>query len=477
MAAASADAFSFKHVFTIANPGKVDEFYDINKKQFLGEGTYGQVSVGKHKASGAVRAIKAIKMEKIKKADLARFQQETDIQMHLDHPNIVKLYETFLDAKFVYLVMELCSGGELFDRIVEEADKHEGSAFGEKDVARYMTQILGAIRYLHSRNYAHRDIKPENFLLQDKTREAEIKVIDFGLAKNYTPGEPMYTKAGTPYYVAPQVLQADPKLKRGYDEKCDIWSCGVITYILTCGYPPFFGDDDKAILESVKKGKFDFPSPDWDRNSKELKDFITSMLTMDPVKRASAADLIEHPWLRGGHNSIALVQFDKAVAGNMKKFRFASRLKKVVLTMIAQNLKDSDLDNLRKTFVALDANRDGTLSREELVEGLRTANVPMPDDFHQVLDSLDTDGSGSIDYSEFLASTLSAKQYMREETAWAAFRMFDKDNNGEISKEELALVLEDKDLKISSEIMKEVDADKSGSISFEEFKMMLMADK
>mmetsp|Transcript_91352 Transcript_91352/g.200132 ORF Transcript_91352/g.200132 Transcript_91352/m.200132 type:complete len:471 (+) Transcript_91352:78-1490(+) len=463
------DKFSFKHVFTSANPGLLDDFYTVDKK-LLGEGSYGKVQMGRHKATGAQRAIKSIDIAKIRDKD--RFKQETDIQMNLDHPNIVKLYETFIDARRVYLVMELCTGGELFDRIVEEADKHEGSAFGEKDVARYMQQILGAMRYLHSKSYAHRDIKPENFLLQNRTREAEIKVIDFGLAKAYTPGELMKTKAGTPYYVSPQVLSG-----KGYDEKCDIWSCGVICYILVCGYPPFYGDTDLDILNRVKGGSFDFPSPDWDQNSRELKDFISKMLTFDSAKRPSAEDLFSHPWLV---NSFAttdrLIKFDKNVAANMRKFRFSSRLKKVVLTMIAQNLKDSDLEELRSVFIALDRNKDGTLSKQELVEGLKKANVPMPDDFGHVLDSLDTDGSGSIDYSEFLASTLTRKQYLKEEAAWAAFRMFDKDGDGQITKEELAHVLEDKDLQISADIMQEVDTDASGTISFEEFKHMLSQD-
>merc|ERR1719291_1124996 len=143
-----------------------------------------------------------------------------------------------------------------------------------------MRQIMRAIHYLHKNNFVHRDIKPENFLLQHDGGDAEIKVIDFGLAKTYEVGsdDRMRTKAGTPYYVAPQVLAGS------YDEKCDIWSCGVIAYILLCGYPPFYGDQDKDILKMVKKGEFEFPSPDWDDRSPESKDLITKMLTMDPAK-------------------------------------------------------------------------------------------------------------------------------------------------------------------------------------------------
>merc|ERR1719506_2760457 len=172
--------------------------------------------------------------------------------------------------------MELCTGGELFDRIVEEAEKHadegkEGIAFDEKGAATYMQQILGAMRYLHDNNFVHRDIKPENFLLQNKSRDSPLKVIDFGLAKRFESGKDMTTKAGTPYYVAPQVLAGK------YNEKCDIWSCGVIAYILLCGYPPFYGDRDSDILKMVKKGEFDFD--DWHSTSEQAKDIIKRMLT------------------------------------------------------------------------------------------------------------------------------------------------------------------------------------------------------
>eukprot|EP00932_Pfiesteria_piscicida_P003720 SRR837773.13627.p2 GENE.SRR837773.13627~~SRR837773.13627.p2 ORF type:complete len:469 (-),score=262.20 SRR837773.13627:29-1228(-) len=392
--------------------------------------------------------------------------------MDLDHPNIVKLYETFKDAKKIYLVMELCSGGELFDRIVEESEKHGGAqAFSEKDVAKYMSQIMGAVQYLHARCYAHRDIKPENFLMQSKDANAEIKVIDFGLAKCFKNGEMLKTKAGTPYYVAPEVLKGG-----GYNEKCDIWSCGVIAYILTCGYPPFYGDTDQQILRRVKKGEFDFPSPDWNKVSNELKDMIKLMLTMDPDKRISAAQLFDTPWMKkaAADQLETAVALDGGIARNMKQFRCASKLKKVVLTMIAQNLKDSDLQQLRANFIALDKDKNGTLTKAELSEGLQKGNVELPEDFAKVLDGLDTDGSDTIDYSEFIAATLTRKQYMKEEQAWAAFRIFDKDNDGCITKKELDEII--KDMKVSDEIMKEVDADGNGTISFEEFKVMLDKD-
>mmetsp|Transcript_26093 Transcript_26093/g.75310 ORF Transcript_26093/g.75310 Transcript_26093/m.75310 type:complete len:474 (-) Transcript_26093:156-1577(-) len=470
---AGSDDVKFEHIFTAKNPGRIEDFYRIDRRK-LGEGSYGKVFIAEKKqkdGDGPVRAVKAIDISKIK--DKSRFQQEIDIQQHMDHPNIVKLYETFQDAKRVYLVMELCTGGELFDRIVEATTEHEGTAFSEKDAAKYMSQILGAVRYFHSKNFVHRDIKPENFLMQNKTKTAEIKVIDFGLARNFDISNPkeelMMTKAGTPYYVAPQVL-----LGKGYNEKCDIWSCGVICYILLCGYPPFNGDTDNEILKAVKKGSFDFPDIDWARATADVKDFITKMLTFDAAQRPSAEELLLHDWLKPANAAAAEVVIGADLAMNMKKFRSASKLKKVAVTMIAQSLKDSEIQALRETFIALDNNKDGSLTQKEILDGLKKHNIPMPDDFMQILEGLDTDGSGSIDYSEFIASSLSARMYMKKSVAWDAFRMFDRDNDGVISKDELNQVFND--IEVSEQIMKEVDLDKGGTISFDEFWEMLQRD-
>lgn len=440
-------------------------------RALLGEGSYGTVSKGTHKDTGALRAIKAIDKSKI--SDASRFQVEVDIQSALDHPNIVKLYEVFTDAKRVYLVMELCTGGELFDRIVAEAEKHDGErAFDERGCATYMQQILGAMSYLHKHEYVHRDIKPENFLLQDPSEAAEIKVIDFGLAKRFVvgSGERMKTKAGTPYYVAPQVLEGN------YDEKCDIWSCGVIAYILLCGYPPFYGDNDDQILKRVKKGDFEFNAADWKDVSDGAKDLIRKMLTKDPTKRPSASTMLEHPWLSSrAEASKGTVSRD--LGSKLKKFNSTSRMKKVALTLIAQQLKDDDLKELRDCFSKLDVNKDGTLTLDEIRNGMVTAKVDLPEDLMDVIRHLDTDGSGNIDYTEFIAATLTKKQYMKREVMWAAFRVFDKDGDGTITKAELAQILnEQENMEYVESMVREVDLNGDGVISFEEFQAMMEKD-
>mmetsp|Transcript_27557 Transcript_27557/g.62711 ORF Transcript_27557/g.62711 Transcript_27557/m.62711 type:complete len:471 (-) Transcript_27557:27-1439(-) len=462
----AAEDSTFKHIFTKENPGNLDQYYEVDKNM-IGEGSYGQVTKGTDKRTKQIRAIKAIDKSKI--PDMRRFDNEVDIQMSLDHPNIVKLYEVFKDARRCYLVMELCTGGELFDRIVEEADKHEGQAFGEAQAAKIMQQILGAVHYMHEKSYVHRDVKPENFLMQNKGRDSPIKVIDFGLAKTFVPGQStLKTKAGTPYYVAPQVLSNSG----GYNEKCDIWSCGVLCYIILCGYPPFYGEKDSDILKMVKAGRFEFPSPDWDSVSADAKGVIKDMLTFSPNDRPSAGRLLEHPWFRIVESSQG-VKLNKDFGSKLRKFTSASKLKKVALTLIAQHLKEEEIEELKATFSALDKNKDGTLSQAEIKEGMKGHNLSMPPDLEATLQALDTDGSGAIDYTEFIAATLSAKQYMKKEVLWAAFRVFDTDGSGQIDREELKMVLQDECVQRVDCILREVDLNGDGKISFDEFCEMM----
>lgn len=224
-----------KECFIVKNPLPLAEVYDVESKQ-LGKGTYGDVSAAIHLETGQRRAVKAILRTKIKNWD--RFLTEVKILQQLDHPNVIKLYEYFEDDTYVYLVTELCSGGELFDRII----KHE--FFGEDDAARIFRQIVQALNYCHGNHVVHRDLKPENFLFVSDADNSDLKIIDFGLSKIMSGGrlERMKTRAGTPYYISPEVLAGN------YDVSCDMWSAGCMLYILLCGYPPFYGDNNQEIL-------------------------------------------------------------------------------------------------------------------------------------------------------------------------------------------------------------------------------------
>jgi len=217
----------------------------------------------------------------------------------------LKLFEYFEDEKNVYLVTEACRGGELFDRIIEN------EFFSEQTAAKIFKQIMQSINYCHNMGIAHRDLKPENFLFETKEADSDLKIIDFGLSKIISPGttfhdtgltggkgkkqtrelDRMNTRAGTQNYISPEVLAGN------YSIECDCWSAGCILYILLCGYPPFYGDDDQEILQMVAKGKFDFDGEEWDDISKEAKDLIKKLICK-PEKRLTAQEALEHKWFK-----------------------------------------------------------------------------------------------------------------------------------------------------------------------------------
>jgi len=457
--------------FILSNHGKVHDMYLMEDKK-MGEGTYGAVVKGTHKPTNRVRAIKIITKGQMKNVE--RFKREIDIMKMMDHPNIIKLFETFEDARSVYLAMELCTGGELFDRIIEAGH------LGEKEAATVIQQILRAICYMHDKQVCHRDLKPENFLFatKDALDKSVLKIIDFGLSCNFKTGQTMSTRAGTPYYVAPQVLQGK------YDYLCDLWSVGVIMYILLCGYPPFYGRNDQEVLSKVKRGNFSFQEKDWGRISGDAKDLIRNLLRLDPNERFSASEALSHQWIKttAPKSSANLLRSNPALIENLRNFSSQNKLKKAALTIIAGQLDDSQLRGLRETFTALDANGDGLLSLNELKAGIERAGIRRTDSYLQdLLEGMDTDGSGVIDYTEFLAAALDKRSYLSEQACLTAFKVFDLDGDGRISLDELRQVLDSQqagdglDAGRAAELIRDVDKDGDGTIDFKEFMAMMGA--
>eukprot|EP01016_Furgasonia_blochmanni_P042442 TRINITY_DN563_c0_g2_i7.p1 TRINITY_DN563_c0_g2~~TRINITY_DN563_c0_g2_i7.p1 ORF type:complete len:335 (-),score=102.81 TRINITY_DN563_c0_g2_i7:569-1510(-) len=296
--------------------------------------------------------------KKTTKEEQERLQNEVQILKQLDHPNIIKVYEFYEDKKFLYIVTELCSGGELFDKIEKEG------GFKEKQAAQTVKQILRAVCYCHKNNIMHRDLKPENVLYDAKEDDATLKVIDFGTSIAFDPNKAQKSKLGTPYYIAPEVLN------KNYNEKCDIWSLGVITYILLVGYPPFNGEGDEEILSKIRKGKFAYPKADWAKISQEAKNFIDKLLAYEPENRYSAEEALLDPWIANCENMMDLDnEVAKQALQNMKTFRTDSKLARATFVFFASYMATKEEKNeLMKVFEALDKNGDGLLSREELLE-------------------------------------------------------------------------------------------------------------
>lgn len=257
-------------------------------KEVLGKGAFSEVYRGVEKETSREFAIKVIDKKALKGKEEA-LHNEISVMHKVEHPNIVKFYEMFDDKTRLYLVIEIVTGGELFDRIIAKG------SYTEKDASGLILQVLHAINYLHSLDVVHRDLKPENLLYYSPADDSKIMISDFGLSKETAEVEQLGTACGTPGYVAPEVLRRKP-----YGKPIDCWSIGVIAYILLCGYPPFYHDNDAELFQQIMKAQYEFDSPYWDDISDSAKDFIRHLMDLDPKKRFTCVQALEHPWISGG---------------------------------------------------------------------------------------------------------------------------------------------------------------------------------
>lgn len=266
-------------------PGDVEELYELGKE--IGQGGFSVVYRAKRIKDGQIFAIKKITKDE-EGVDIELLKREIYIMKKVDHPNILKLYEVYEDEEFFWLVLELVEGLELFDKIVDRGN------YSEKDAANIVKQIVEAVKYLHEHEIVHRDLKPENLLSAGEGENEVVKVADFGFAKNFGE-EKLITSCGSPGYVAPEVLTEDT-----YTNAVDMWSVGVIIYILLSGYPPFYDDAPPKIFKKITEAKYDFNDPAWENVSDMAKDLIRKLLVRDPEERLTAAECLKHPWLTGG---------------------------------------------------------------------------------------------------------------------------------------------------------------------------------
>eukprot|EP00252_Welwitschia_mirabilis_P011561 TRINITY_DN2584_c0_g1_i1.p1 TRINITY_DN2584_c0_g1~~TRINITY_DN2584_c0_g1_i1.p1 ORF type:complete len:531 (-),score=115.98 TRINITY_DN2584_c0_g1_i1:306-1898(-) len=432
----------------------------------LGRGQFGVTYLCTDKENKQVYACKSIAKRKlINKDDVEDVRREIQIMHHLTgQPNIVELKGAYEDRHSVNLVMELCAGGELFDRIIAKGHYSEMAAAG------LLRQMVTVVHTCHTMGVIHRDLKPENFLFLSKDENSPLKATDFGLSVFYKPGEIFRDIVGSAYYVAPEVL------RRNYGSEVDIWSAGVILYILLSGVPPFWAETEAGIFEAILDGYIDFESDPWPSISSAAKDLISRMLKQNPKERLTAAEVLNHPWMKVDGEAPDK-PLDSAVLVRMKQFRAANKLKKVALKVIAQNLSEDEIMGLKEMFRCIDADNNGRVTFEELKNGLaRLGSKLSESEARQLMDAADVDGNGTIDYHEFISATMHMNRMDKEDHLFKAFQYFDKDGSGYITKEELEQALQSyglADQQTIKEIIEEVDADKDGRINYDEFVAMM----
>ncbi|KAI4348845.1 hypothetical protein L6164_009515 [Bauhinia variegata] len=443
--------------------GSIKEVYSLGRK--LGQGQFGTTFLCVEKATGKEFACKSIAKRKlITQEDVEDVRREIQIMHHLaGHPNVIQIIGAYEDAVAVHVVMELCAGGELFDRIIQRGHYTERKA---ADLARL---IVGVVETFHSLGVMHRDLKPENFLFISQEEESALKTIDFGLSMYFRPGETFTDVVGSPYYVAPEVL------RKHYGAECDVWSAGVIIYILLCGVPPFWDETEQGIFEQVLKGELDFISEPWPSISEGAKDLVRRMLVRDPKKRLSAHEVLSHPWVQV--NGLAPDKpLDSAVIYRLKQFSAMNKLKKIAIRIIAENLSEDEIAGLKEMFKMIDVDNSGQITLEELKDGLERIGADLKDsEINSLMKAADVDNSGSIDYGEFIAAMLHLNKIQKEDHLFAAFNYFDKDGSGYITRDEIQQACEKFGIEdvYLDDIIREVDRDNDGRIDYSEFVAMM----
>eukprot|EP00850_Spirogloea_muscicola_P015936 SM000126S26312 [mRNA] locus=s126:128171:130851:- [translate_table: standard] len=475
-------------------PRRLEEHYSL--AEVLGTGGFSVVRRAVARGGGGEVAVKTLRKRGAHAEAAAMVENEVVVMAAVvervsPHANVIHLCDVFEDAADVHLVLELCSGGELFDRIASQ------ERYSEAGAAAVIRQLAAGLASLHAADIVHGDLKPENCLFLTPDEAAPLKIMDFGLSQIEGATRPLAGLFGSIDYVPPEALQ-----QRRLGPASDMWSLGVILYILLCGYPPFHARSTKEKQQLIQKASFDFDEKTWKSVSPSAKQLIEGLLTLDASQRPSAAELLLHPWVTGQVAKQEPVEediFRRLISFNARrKFRAAAyasivssqfmlRTKQLRSLMGSEGLSSGELKMLHSQFRRLAG--DGTSltlpAFEQVLQGMQMGSLtPIA---HRIFDIFDANSDGTVDMREIVCGFASLKKSEGEEALKFCFKMYDLDDSGHISKEELACMLralpceflpsnitEQGEL---DDLFDRMDANSDGRLSFEEFRAGLHSDK
>ena len=425
---------------------KSDPSVDYTIIKELGSGSFATVHLVKHNISGAIRAMKAIKkgsgFDDEDEDNELEIINEINILMKMDHPNIVKIFEFYNSPTHYYLITEYCEGGCLFDLII----KNNGP-FTEIQASYIMNQLLSVVNYCHKMKIIHRDLKPENILVNKNDNGfVQIKICDFGTSLCFKRGEIQDKIVGSIYYIAPEVLQ------KKYNSKCDLWSCGVIMYILLTGVPPFGGSNNQSIIKKILIGEYD--KTRLAKRCKACIDLIDKLLTKDIKKRIRADAALRHKWFQIYKSKEIRVDIEdpniiEAYLRNLKNYKKSSEIQEIALLYLVHNHPElEEVDTACKLFGIIDRKGNGKITKEELYSGLRPfyKNETLRGDIDKIFENLDTDGSKYLECEEFVRAAIDKSIFLTDDSMKFAFNYFDKDQKGEITVDDLVSIFSGEEL-------------------------------
>uniref|UniRef100_A0A6U1ZVH7 Uncharacterized protein n=1 Tax=Trieres chinensis TaxID=1514140 RepID=A0A6U1ZVH7_TRICV len=410
-------------------------------------------------------ALKSIHFDRVRDPTfLSEMKNEIDLLKRLDHPNVVRAVETFDYKSQIFMVLELCSGGDL----------HSRDPYNENDACRIICSVLNAVEYMHGRYVTHRDLKYENIMFTSNRPDADVKIIDFGLSEKYGKSDPNSRKGGvgTIFTMAPEAFSGN------YEFKSDVWSVGVIAFMLLSSQIPFYAKDKPKVVRKILTCRYRMKEKAWKNVSDAARDFVKSLLKVDPETHPSAIFALQDPWLEFVLQEGATAPEDvlRNIQKSMCKYAGYSTLKKLALMVVSHKSTSKEIGSLGKAFHQFDANRDGFITFEEFEEGLGVDCGYDLEELMEMFHGADLDGTGVLHYTEFLAATIEARGVIGRERLAEAFDRLDSDDSGYISTENLREILGHLPNDLIDEIIEEADLNNDHQISYDEFLAMWEGD-
>lgn len=442
--------------------------YNISHK-LIGKGAFAKVYKGRMSSNPSLKlAFKRFKKQLFDSENKA-VEEEAKILSMLDHPNIVKFYDAFEDDKYLYIVTEFIKGETLAQWLTKRQQP-----MSEADAAHVLHQLASAVNHCHMNSVAHRDIKLDNVMIDD---ELNVTIIDFGLAKIFSKSNQLKSRVGSPLFMAPEVSEGK------YTEKCDVWSLGVLMYVLLSCRLPFSGNELAEVLLQSKQCDLALGSDFWSTTSADAKDLLQSMIAVSTKERISCQQVLSHEWFSLARDDTTDDSFENKeenVLEALKNFKCDSKLRKMILYLLAKMIDVKPSRSVCQEFNKLNAKCNGVLSKEELRNAFDKCQSNVTDEeLGNIINNLDFSGDQQINFTEYLVATLSESKLCQKKNIETLFCKFDRDGDGIILKEDIArefkLINQPLSKTELKKILKPYDSQKNGYITYEDFEGIVMS--